>query len=329
MTDEEAGPTYSYTLAHLGNDEVASGALLYMLNEKALGAVMFGQIISLLPDTSQWRLTITGDIVASVNEIEARDSENAYTTDRGAGHVGARTIRKDDETFDIVISEHVFFATREDVDGVDELVAHALSAGAHIALHEAGHAALFLRGEDNDHYQDLPQLDPTLYAWRKHLAAHMDDNRIEQMTTERAPSPLLQVDHLGEAITHLRDSLNEAKRTWRDDIGDALYRSMTAANSLIRVFAYLAAELGVEDGKAVRPAILPDGWVEYVEDSWDAWSLNFDRLKPADEPMTLEELAGVLSDLCRLADAWLRSIGVEYGMNQDLDEYVYWTNDRY
>lgn len=154
--------------------------------------------MSLLPDTAKWRLTITGDIVKTVNEIEVRDNDNAYTTERGAGHVGARTIAKDDGTFDIVISEHVFFATREDAGGIDELVEHALAAGAHIALHEAGNTALRLRGEDTDAYEDVPELDYTEYAWRKLLAAHIDDNRIEQLTVMQAPSPLSQIDHLEE-----------------------------------------------------------------------------------------------------------------------------------
>lgn len=90
---------------------------------------------------------------------------------------------------------------------------------------------------------------------------------------------------------------------------------MTAASGLVRVLAYLAAELGMtEDGdKASRPAVLPDGWNEYIERSWDAWGLTFHRLKPADQPMAVEELAVALADLCHLIVTWLRGIGIDYG----------------
>ncbi|WP_410551274.1 hypothetical protein [Arthrobacter sp. SIMBA_036] len=52
------------------------------------------------------------------------------------------------------------------------------------------------------------------------------------------------------------------------------------------------------------------------------------RLKPADEPMEPEEIADVLSNLCTLADAWLRSNGVDYGIT-DQGPYIYWTKDQY
>jgi hypothetical protein len=43
----------------------------------------------------------------------------------------------------------------------------------------------------------------------------------------------------------------------------------------------------------MRPAPLPDGWNEYLEELWDAWALTLDRLKPVDEPMSFGEIASV------------------------------------
>lgn len=302
-------------------------ALMYLVEQERLGDLIAAQILSLLPDPQTWRLTITGDMVKAVNEIEARDTENTYTTDRGAGHVGARTMTHEDGTSDIVISDFVFFSPSQDMDA-PQMIEYARSAGAHIALHEAGHAVLHSRGEGSDVYEDLPKLPPTPYAWRKHLAAHMEDHRIEQLTWRRAPSPLSQVDHLGDAIAHFRTELNESRNSWQADMQTACFRTLDAANSLIRVMAYASAELGIENGKAVRPAVLPDGWYEYIEGDWNDWGLALHRMKRADEPMQLDEMVAVLSDLCVLADGWLRSNGVDYRIN-DQGQYIYWTKDRY
>lgn len=332
MTDDPA-PPISISLDGFSedyDDPELAGALSFMIEQQGLLQTLVKGIVELLPDTSLWRLTLTGDIVATVNRIAERADDNPYTTDRGAGHAGAITIPRDDGTFDIVISATVLFATREDVESVDGLIAHVISAAEHLSRHEAGHAALRLRGEDADAYQDVQGLSNSDAACRKPLAAHADDNRIEQYTTVHAPSPLHHVDHLTDAIAHLRAELNEAKHTWRADIGAAAFRTLTAANGLVRVLAYLAPELGLdENGKPRRPDPLPEAWTDYVEGSWDAWSLTFHRLRPVDEPMTTDELGLVLADLCRLMNAWLRSIGVDWGLTENDHEYIFWKNDHY
>lgn len=328
MTDAPGDPRITLNLAQLS--EEATGPITYLIQEENLGAVLVTQILSLLPDPTTWRLTITGDIATTVNQIEERDPDNAYTTDRGAGHVGARTITHDDDTSDIIISDEVFFNATEPATSVQGAIEHALAAGAHIALHEAGHAALHHRGEDSSVYQDLPLLEPTPYAWRKHLSAHIDDNRIEQLTAQRAPSPNSQEPHLEDAIAHFREELNEAKRTWRADIEAALFQTLSAANGLVRVIAYLTAELGVdEEGGPVMPKSLPEGWNEYIEHTWNEWSLTFHKLKPADEAMTAAEIAAVLTELCELTDRWLRKVGVHYVMSSTQDQSIYWTKDSY
>lgn len=311
-------------------DDVQFGALTYMIQGEGLLATLVAGIMELFPDPTLWRLTITGDLVATVNRISDRGGDNAYTIARGAGVAGAITMPHDDGTFDIVISADALLVTREDVGSVEALSAHVRAAAEHLSRHEAGHAALRRRGEDSDTYQDVDGLDRADAAWRKPLAAHIDDNRIEQYTAARAPSPLHQVDHIAAAIAHLRSELNHAKITWRSDIAAAGARTLRAANSLIRVLAYLAPELGIdEDGKPRRPDPVPEGWAEYIEHSWDAWSLTFHRLRPVDEPMTTASICAVLADLCRLTRAWLRSIGIESGITDDDREYIFWEKNHY
>ena len=152
-------------------------------------------ILELLPDPTLWRLTLTGDIVTTVNRLAQRTEDNPHTTDRGAGHVGAITLPHDDGSSDILIAASVLFNARKDVGSVEELAAHALFTAGHLGRHEAGQAALRLHGEDAVACQDVHGLTATDAACREPLAAHVDDNRIEQYTAVHGPSPLKHVDH--------------------------------------------------------------------------------------------------------------------------------------
>lgn len=256
---------FALSTAHL-DDEIVAGALRFLFNEHQLAVVLLKEIMTLMPDPSLWRLTVTGDVIKSVNEIEQRTDGDSYTTDRGAGRVGARTIAHADGTFDFVISADVLFSTDEDLGGVEGLRTHALAVAAHLALHEAGHALLHVRHEDANATVDLVDVNETDQGWRHYVAAHVDDYRIEAHTTRHAPSPFRHAMHLESAIKHLRDELNAARRRWREDIDAALRQTMRATNDMFRVIAYLAAELGSDDqGRPNRPDPVPEGWQTYLE----------------------------------------------------------------
>ncbi|MGG7451687.1 hypothetical protein ACQ3HE_12380 [Plantibacter auratus] len=240
MTEPQPPLQFALSTAHL-DDEIVAGALRFLFNEHQLAVVLLKEIMTLMPDPSLWRLTVTGDVIKSVNEIEQRTDGDSYTTDRGAGRVGARTIAHADGTF-------------------------ALAVAAHLALHEAGHALLHVRHEDANATVDLVDVNETDQGWRHYVAAHVDDYRIEAHTTRHAPSPFRHAMHLESAIKHLRDELNAARRSWREDIDAALRQTMSAANDMFRVMAYLAAELGSDDqGRPNRPDPVPEGWQTYLE----------------------------------------------------------------
>jgi hypothetical protein len=328
MSDDTPPERFSLNIEHL-QGEAANHITLLLLSEYGLASIIVSHIRHLLPDATKWRLTITGDIAKSINTIEQREGAEPYTVDRGAGTVGARVVRQPDDTFDIVISDVAFTSSYAQLGDVDAVVAHAQASAAHIALHEAGHVAIYYRNEDVSHYQDLPRIDRTAWTWRKHLAAHMEDNRIEQLTKRLAPNPVTQTDHIDDAISHLRAEYNAARDSWTIDIGASFMRTLNAANSLIRVFAYLAAELGLDElGEPVSPSEPPAGWSEYVAPSWHSWSSAFHRLRPADEAMSPHEQADVLSELCVITMAWLESTGIEYKDDDD-GSSMHWTRERY
>ena len=321
MPDEPLESQFTLQLDHLDAlDDDLRGFIEHLAYQADLPSHMFASALQVLPDPSTWRLHISADMVQSINTLESRDIGNSYTLDRGAGIVGAKTIRQDDGTFDLVISTNALMAV-EEVQSAEELVNYAIRAGRHTALHEAGHAILNLRGEDAGFYEDLAQGDITERGWRKFIAAHIDDFRIERMTNELGePSPQSHSDHMRDAIEHMRAEMNASRALAPTNIDLAAFRSNTAANDLIRALVYLAAELGPPvNQEPPTPTGASVGWDAYVEPAWKAWALNLYRLKRADEPMSVEELGAVLTDLCRLTVVWVsQTIGFEWVMT-DLD----------
>ncbi|KDA07199.1 hypothetical protein DC31_00350 [Microbacterium sp. CH12i] len=332
MTDAPTTASINISLADFDGDEdeITRGALTVMLNHGGLARTLVDGVLELVRDHTLWRLTISGNMGHTVDTLTNRGADNPFTTARGAGHVGGITLTRDDGTFDIVISGNTLVATREGVGSPEALLEHTLRNAAHLARHEAGHAALALRGEDSASYRDVTGLTPTDDAHRPHLALHIEDHRIERYTAVHAPSPFKHAEHLTDAIAHLRRELNYSKQHWHDNIDAAAFRTMDAANGLVRVLAYLSAELGLETPRRPnRPDPLPEGWNDYVEESWDAWSLTFHRLRPVDEPMQTAELRAILADLSRLNTAWLTSIGINYGIDDQDREFIAWERDHY
>ncbi|WP_022885728.1 hypothetical protein [Glaciibacter superstes] len=332
MTDqvptETPGPQYRVGIEHFDALDVEfSTGLVNVLNNTGLANTLVAGLLLLLPDPDVWRLTISGDVVASVNSIEQREGDNAYTLERGVGQVGARTINVPDGTYDIVIGAWSFMPAFE-VSSPEELVEYMHRIGSHLVIHESGHVILHQRGEDSEAFQELAAGTGTEWAWRKHLAAHIDDFRIEKMTNRTAPSPASNVEGIGDTLVHMRNELTESNLLRLTDGEAATFRSSTAVNDLIRVMTYLTAELGAGATitKGMRPDPLPEGWNEYLEEVWDAWALNLDRLKPADEPMPVEEIAAVLTDLCRVVVLWSQNI---IGYHFEMHDGGSWTANWY
>lgn len=331
MTDQDPAdqpaPEYRIEFDHFDTLEPdALNAGIFFLQERQVLALMVKEILSNLPNPASWRLTITADLVQTVGRLQSRADDDAYTTDRGAGSAAAKTFANQDGTYEIVISFDALFPSYM-IDDPDKFEAYVSSIGRHLALHESGHPLLDLRGEDQDSYQDLTTGTKTEHAWRKHLAAHIDDFRIEKMTNPRVASPLSQVTFLGDAITHMRGELTASRMMADSDSEVAATRSLTAINDLLRVMTYLAAELGTDHKitAGLRPDSQPEGWAEYVEEVWDAWALQLDLLKPADEPMTSREIAAVLDNLCKMVVLWATNIvGFDWEMFEDNSWQAFW-----
>lgn len=331
--DDGAAGEIALTIEHVS--EAAAPLLLFLLQELDGLNSMVQEILAVVPADARWRLTLTGDMVGSTDRIEGRAS--GYSTDRGAGVVGGRTLRSSDGVFDIVIDVSAILMFPEDLETPETPEEYrrgfdmAIASARHLARHEAGHVALISRAEHSDTFDDLEGLSLTASQWRGTVGAYIDDHRIERDTAIHAPTPLRKSESIEYELEHLRSALEESQRSWRSDIIMARDRTLTALMGFVRLIAYLSAELGVDaDGNAITPDPLPEHWNRYLGDGWWArWSGAFNRLEPATAPTASEDLATSLAELAEMLGAWLDAIGVRYRIDEQDREFIHWTADTY
>ncbi|MEC5185932.1 hypothetical protein RCH12_003410 [Cryobacterium sp. MP_3.1] len=321
---------FSITISHVEEDGAAHAVLVFLEQECNLVGWIVQEVLALLPNREIWRLTLTGDVAATVNEIQGRSMASAYTTDRGTGHVGGVTLPRADGTFDIVIGiEHLVNPIGDSLEFA-RLADNAIATGRHLGRHEAGHVLLSLRGESAENYRDLPSLDPIAAGLAPAVAAFMEDFRIERHVREHAPPVFSHLDGLQGSLEHLSSELMAAKASWSSNFEEAIDRSDKVIGDFVRVISYLSAELGLDiDGQPVVPNTAPLHWDRYLGNEWLEWSAAFHRLRPVDEVMALNELSEVLGELCELVVDWAAEIGYARGHAEDGREYAYWTEDKY
>lgn len=315
--------------------EAAAPLLLFLVQELDGVGLMVREILAVVPAGARWRLTLTGDMVASTDRILGRES--GYSTDRGAGVVGGRTLRSDDGVLDIVIDVSAILVFPEDLVQPESPEEYrrgfdmAIASARHLARHEAGHVALISRAEHSATFDDLDGLSPTASQWRGTIGAYIDDHRIERDTAVHAPTPLRKSESIAYEIEHLRTALVESHRTWQVDIIPARDGTLNALMGFVRLIAYLSAELGVDsEGNAIAPDPLPEHWNRYLGDGWWArWSEAFHRLEPVTTPSSSKDLRASLVELAEMLVSWLDAIGVRYRIDEQNREYIRWTADAY
>lgn len=331
MTDTPGGfaPQKTVILEHYSDaDRMGAETIL----STGIGEILISSAHRVVPAPSLWRMTLTEDFVATVNRIEGRDADNTYTTDRGAGIAGGRTLRAGDGVYDIVIDGRLLHANQAEQNANDNLasfldrVAHE---AAHLATHEAGHVLLAVTGEDSEQFEDLVGPGPATAFWRKHLASQIDEHRIERMAALASPSKQDPPEQLDDSLQHLRQELSKARAVAPSDFNLAADLTRGAAVGVFRDIAYTTAKLGLVDAvTARRPDPLPHDWA-LLEPLWDDWSIAFHQLPAANERTTPGDLANTLEALCRVAALWLTHVGVDFVIEADESFSITWTKARY
>ncbi len=137
------------TIEHVS--EGAAPLLLFLLQELDGVNLMVQEIVAVVPAGVSWRLTLTGDMLRA--PIGLWGGRVGYSTDRGAGVVGGRTLRSDDGVLDIVIDVSAILVFPDDLETPETPEEYrrgfdmAIASARHLARHEAGHVALISRAE--------------------------------------------------------------------------------------------------------------------------------------------------------------------------------------
>ncbi len=302
-----------------------------MLTDYGLGQVILTRILTLLPDPTAWRLTISGDMVSTVNRICGLSGDSSYTVQRGSGEVGGRTMKAEDGTFDIVLSGVLLFPDPANWDTLDDCLKWISDEYQHLAAHESGHGALGQRGEDADVFVPLVDLLlPTELIWRNSVGIYVVELRCDQYANRVAPVGTTQADGLQEALLFFRRELDEASKLSQSNIQIAYDKTMSAVSLFLRVLTLVAAETGIDaEGQVIKPYSQFEGWNEYVEPIWGEWSSTLHRLHAADISMAAGEEAEVARELCKCIPRWLETIGIHHVIDPIQGQFMYWMKNHY
>jgi len=274
------------------------------------------------PDEAPVHFVFTGDFIQSVKTRLGEGS--SYDTQRGANSTIARTMRRDDEGYDIIYDAAFLFSLAQDPP---EDIAALDAVLDHVAAHEPQHVAMAWTRTDAEHFQDLVTLEPVPRRFRKSMAIVIEEYRCERAANKIAPSASTRASAFHADIAHFRDSLNASLAICNSDISTALFIAMTAVSELWKAMGYLAAEVAtVDDG---QPPTEPDssiqGWEPYVGEIWPVVRQILALAPPANEPTTAQHLATVTELLCKAVSYWMPTIGILYDYDEQLDESCYWT----
>ena len=240
------------------------------------------------------------------------DAGTTYTLDRGANTVTAKTLRRDDGTFDIVVDGNWFINRVDDSDRDLERNSQLL---AHLAAHEPQHIVLKLAGLDDSELANVARGESaTVNDFLPGTAEAVNEFRCELAANRIATSPYPHdALSIGDDLAKFRESLATSVDLADSDRWTACVTVMTAAKELLKAVAYAAAFLfydGGNDRSAPNP--LPECWDRYMAGLWPDLLEIFAGIPAADEPVDPAALGKSVYVMSRRTALWLQDIGVTY-----------------
>lgn len=239
------------------------------------------------------------------------ESGNAYTLERGANTVEAKTLtRGDGSGHDIVVSAEWFInAIGESADQVEE----RSRVLAHLAAHEPQHIVLRLAGLDGPDVAAAAQgASDTVNSFLPAIAEAVNEYQAEAAANRIALSPYPhRIDGLGDDLAKFRESLAVAARLTADDAERACVTALTAAKELVKGIAYAAAYRPYDDDRLV-PDPLPEQWDRYMAALVPDLLGMFATIPAAGDPVELPVLAATVYRMTEYVLGWLEDIGFTY-----------------
>ncbi|WP_038170858.1 hypothetical protein [Tomitella biformata] len=214
-------------------------------------------------------------LVVAIDLAEAvmrRDPSRPYTTDRGSGMVGGRTMQVDDGRIDVIFDANWLVALDENRRLIPNQAGIALMNRS--ITHEAQHVIMAQCGSDLTAY-GRSKIPGFMNVHMFDAASNaLDEHRAEcgaiKLAGKKPPTRGDVEDVLG-ALGGQLSVVDAAYRTSRN-APQLAYGAMDACGSVWVAMAYWAAAHRTGDGITPLPAEITDStlWHRYVGDTWDA-----------------------------------------------------------
>lgn len=236
----------------------------------------------------------------------------AYTTERGANIAMAKTLRRPDGSFDIVVDANLFVHWRENTDANAAAKEAAL---AHLAAHEPQHVILTLAGLGPEEVAEAARGEsPTISDFVPVVAESVNEYQCE-LAANRVVVSMFPHDAtaLAQDLEKFRESLTLSIDTAGSNRYEACAIVLTAVKELVKGVAYAAA-YRFYDGRDDRsgPDPKPEQWDRYMSDLWPDLLDLFASIPAAGELIEVPVLSATVYKMSERVLRWLEGIGVTY-----------------
>lgn len=282
------------------------------------------QVLSqVIQDPASVSLVLCDDLATSVRHRLPAERAARFTTERGGGHVGAKTMLVGDR-IEVLVPSGLFLGEHGDhQDFADQLAVRTVA-------HEGYHVLLKQRREELGNWTGDP-VDHT------QLLLSCADQVIEEYRVEAAIHPLpfpLVVGHKPKDVvrpwTQRVATVALVEYQEHLDVGRLIEDTMNACRIAWIGLGYIAARIAVTDDEpsAARPHRKKSRqrWEQVVEPHWEQFCDVLATVPSAMERKTLPELEPARAALAALFGDWLQTVGfrlelIDDGVNFTIENF--------
>jgi hypothetical protein len=273
-------------------------------------------LAQLVDDPAGVTLIIPTDLAEA---IRRRETDAAYTLERGSGLVSGRTMPALDGGTDVIINAEPLLAY--DHQNLPILNRQHFPLVRHTLIHEAQHAVMRQRGSGFDEYALGAGDVGTIRQFAHNAALLCDEHRAEWQAVQRGKPKAPKLSDVTAVLESLGRQLATANNTYQADpgradaVGKLAHAVFSACNHFWRSLGYWAAWQRTDDANiADMPAeitALPL-WQRYAGNVWDLLQESL-RALPVEDLTTSPEIlsaAGLL--VAGTLRSSLETIGFRY-----------------
>lgn len=263
---------------------------------------------------------IAGDFIESVkSRLPAGAYRDAFDVDRGAGTVGAKTMRVGDEIH-VIFPAGLFLDSAwaratlspEDAEQITGTAEFRAKQVRRTVVHEAQHVAMDQAGEDNQDFGSVP--------WARHNFLVVAHQVIAEYRAELGvPSDLreaYEAEFPVESLNHLREDLRRITTVEYQshlNVERLAYDVVQQSHHVWKMLAYVAAARRIAGAGIGEPfpaeMTRTEAWTLMAEPHWRAFEEILSQIPSGGVRVAAADLSAWTSELADLLVAWLKTFG--------------------